>query len=80
MLVRPPVAIRKRLRIGFDVKQAAGNFAPVVVVQPGRLGQDFRLAYGLSLRCLHHHCKPPAACEGLLCPTYYSMPATGRAM
>ena len=31
VLVRPPVAIRKRLRIGFDVKQAAGNFAPLAV-------------------------------------------------
>ncbi len=64
VLVRAPVAIRQRLGVGFDLKQPPGNLAPLAVVQPGQLGQDFRLAHEvLRLSGQRHPCKP---CVGAL--------------
>jgi hypothetical protein len=58
VLVRAPVTIRQPLGIGFTVKQRSGNLAPLAVVQPGQLGQDFRLANEVSLSGYRHPRKP----------------------
>jgi hypothetical protein len=58
VLVRTPVAISQRLRIGFDLKQTPGNFSPVAVVEPGQFGQDLRLAQGLISPSIHPYRKP----------------------
>jgi hypothetical protein len=63
VLVRAPIAIRQCLGIGFDVKQRSGNLASLAVVQPGQLGQDFRLAHEVTLSG-HPHPREP--CVGAL--------------
>src|ERR1035437_8773650 len=53
VLVSAPVTIRQRLRVGLHLKQLPGNLAPLGVVQPWQLGQDFRFAHKESLRLCH---------------------------
>jgi hypothetical protein len=50
VLIRSLVAFRQCLSIGFDLEQPTRDLAPVAVIQPRQLGQDFRHAHVASLR------------------------------